>query len=330
MCRVYIDDGDNDRRHRTAHAQREPDADDAGRAMAAAPFLCRRLARLKSRRLGMDVPVALGIAASASRAWTRRCTGSGRVYRLGNDVRFLLLGARYLELGARARAARRRSASRGRRLRSPSATVVIPVRVVKPARGRGRAASRAITSWSGPVRHTPPMAASWTAKAQRRIAADGGSRVRCRKGWATRDRGRRGQSACAADGARGTRRRAKPARIDRAAEDRAQTEKPRIARIADTRSPVVRRCVARRDRGRRRRVAADRPGRSALDRDRHPRRYVSVRAVARHSRRTDRGNGRTTRVRRARHSRARARNARAGHAFRLRQDRARLPMDALS
>jgi len=73
---------------------------------SAIPFYVGAWRELKSRRLGMDVPVALGIigafAASVYATWL----GTGDVYfdSVAMFV-FLLLGARYLELGARAKAA---------------------------------------------------------------------------------------------------------------------------------------------------------------------------------------------------------------------------------
>jgi P-type Cu2+ transporter len=73
---------------------------------SAMPFYAGAWRELKSRRLGMDVPVALGIIGAfvASVYATWRATGDVYFDSVAMFV-FLLLGARYLELGARARAA---------------------------------------------------------------------------------------------------------------------------------------------------------------------------------------------------------------------------------
>lgn len=73
---------------------------------AAAPFYAGAWRELKARRVGMDVPVALGVvAAFAASAWAT-LRGDGAVYfdSVAMFV-FLLLGARYLEMTARAAAA---------------------------------------------------------------------------------------------------------------------------------------------------------------------------------------------------------------------------------
>ena len=73
---------------------------------SAGPFFAGAWRGLRARRLGMDVPVALGIAiAFAASAWAT-LTGRGDVYFDSVTMFvFLLLGARYLEALARARAA---------------------------------------------------------------------------------------------------------------------------------------------------------------------------------------------------------------------------------
>ena len=73
---------------------------------SAGPFFSGAWRGLRARRLGMDVPVALGIAiAFAASAWAT-VTGLGEVYFDSVTMFvFLLLGARYLEAAARARAA---------------------------------------------------------------------------------------------------------------------------------------------------------------------------------------------------------------------------------
>jgi P-type Cu2+ transporter len=74
---------------------------------AAQPFFAGAWRAVRARRLGMDAPVALGIAlAFAASVWAT-LRGSGEVYydSIAMFV-FLLLGGRYLELEARQRAAR--------------------------------------------------------------------------------------------------------------------------------------------------------------------------------------------------------------------------------
>ncbi len=75
-------------------------------AWAAAPFYAGAWRELKARRVGMDVPVALGIIAAFAASVLATLRGDGPVYfdSISMFV-FLLLGARYLEMGARARAA---------------------------------------------------------------------------------------------------------------------------------------------------------------------------------------------------------------------------------
>src|SRR5262249_53519754 len=75
-------------------------------AYSAAPFFRGAWRDLRIARLGMDVPVALGLAvAFLSSAWAT-VSGAGAVYfdSVAMFV-FLLTGGRYLELGARRRAA---------------------------------------------------------------------------------------------------------------------------------------------------------------------------------------------------------------------------------
>jgi Cu2+-exporting ATPase len=73
---------------------------------SAGPFFFNAWREIRTRRLGMDVPVALGIAvAFAASAWAT-WAGQGEVYFDSITMFiFLLLGARYLEAMARARAA---------------------------------------------------------------------------------------------------------------------------------------------------------------------------------------------------------------------------------
>jgi Cu2+-exporting ATPase len=76
-------------------------------AFACGPFFSGAWRELRRLRPGMDTPIALGIGAGfAASAWAT-VSGSGAVYFDSIAMlAFLLLGARYLELGARQRAAR--------------------------------------------------------------------------------------------------------------------------------------------------------------------------------------------------------------------------------
>ena len=73
---------------------------------AAGPFFAGAARDLRAGRLGMDVPVALGIAIAFAASLWATLTGTGEVYydSIAMFV-FLLLGGRYLELEARHRAA---------------------------------------------------------------------------------------------------------------------------------------------------------------------------------------------------------------------------------
>lgn len=73
---------------------------------ACTPFFANALADLRGRRLGVDTPISLGIlAAFFASAWAT-LSGRGEVYFDSISMLvFLLLGARYLELMARQRAA---------------------------------------------------------------------------------------------------------------------------------------------------------------------------------------------------------------------------------
>jgi Cu2+-exporting ATPase len=74
---------------------------------SARPFFAGAWASLKARMPGMDVPVALGIAAAFGGSLHATLTGSGDVYYDSVTMFiFLLLGSRHLELLARHRAAR--------------------------------------------------------------------------------------------------------------------------------------------------------------------------------------------------------------------------------
>jgi Cu2+-exporting ATPase len=75
-------------------------------AFSSWPFFRGAWADVRARRLGMDVPVALGVAAAFLASVAATVTGRGEVY-FDSVAMFvcLLLGARYLELRARQRAA---------------------------------------------------------------------------------------------------------------------------------------------------------------------------------------------------------------------------------
>lgn len=72
---------------------------------SALPFFKGALASLRARALGMDVPVALGVAAAFAASLHATWTGRGEVYFDSVTMFiFLLLCSRYLELGARRKA----------------------------------------------------------------------------------------------------------------------------------------------------------------------------------------------------------------------------------
>ena len=76
-------------------------------AFSCAPFFSGARLELSQRRIGLDTPIALGLAcAFAASAWAT-LSGTGQVYFDSiSMLAFLLLGARYLEAAARKRAAR--------------------------------------------------------------------------------------------------------------------------------------------------------------------------------------------------------------------------------
>jgi len=74
---------------------------------SAQPFFAGALRDLRARSLGMDVPVALGLAAAFAASTRSTVSGHGEVYFDSVTMFvFLLLGARYLEWVARRRASR--------------------------------------------------------------------------------------------------------------------------------------------------------------------------------------------------------------------------------
>ncbi len=109
---------------------------------AAVPFYSGAWRELKARRVGMDVPVALGIIAAFAASVLATVRGEGVVY-FDSVVMFvfLLLGARYLELSARARAAQSQErlarltpavAERLDRFPDPLSHAEVPVAVLQP------------------------------------------------------------------------------------------------------------------------------------------------------------------------------------------------------
>ncbi|TAK41868.1 MAG: cadmium-translocating P-type ATPase [Betaproteobacteria bacterium] len=76
-------------------------------AFSCGPFFAAAWRDLKGRRVGLDTPIALGIAAGFGASVWATVTASGEVYFDSISMLvFLLLGARYAELLARGRAAR--------------------------------------------------------------------------------------------------------------------------------------------------------------------------------------------------------------------------------
>ena len=74
---------------------------------SAAPFFQRAWRDLRLRRVGMDVPVALGVGAAFAASLWATLSGQGEVYFDSVTMFvFLLLGGRYLEMMARQKAAR--------------------------------------------------------------------------------------------------------------------------------------------------------------------------------------------------------------------------------
>ncbi len=109
---------------------------------AAVPFYTGAWRELKARRVGMDVPVALGIIAAFAASVLATVRGEGAVYfdSVAMFV-FLLLGARYLELSARAKAAQSQErlarltpavAERLDRFPHPSSHTEVPVAILRP------------------------------------------------------------------------------------------------------------------------------------------------------------------------------------------------------
>jgi len=73
---------------------------------ASSPFFSAALRDLKNKRVGMDVPVALGIGIAFSASVTHTIQGSGEIYFDSVAMfTFFLLSARYFESGARKRTA---------------------------------------------------------------------------------------------------------------------------------------------------------------------------------------------------------------------------------
>ena len=109
---------------------------------AAAPFYAGAWRELKARRVGMDVPVTLGIIAAFAASVLATVRGDGTVYfdSVAMFV-FLLLGARYLEMSARTRAAQAQErlvrltpavAERLDRFPGPTQHEEVPVAMLRP------------------------------------------------------------------------------------------------------------------------------------------------------------------------------------------------------
>ncbi len=109
---------------------------------AAVPFYKGAWRELKALRVGMDVPVSLGIIAAFAASVLATARGEGVVYfdSVAMFV-FLLLGARFLELSARARAAQSQErlarltpavAERLDRFPAPVTHTEVPVAVLRP------------------------------------------------------------------------------------------------------------------------------------------------------------------------------------------------------
>ena len=75
--------------------------------VSCAPFFAGALAELRQRRIGLDTPIALGVAFGFGASAWATVSGAGEVYFDSiSMLAFLLLGARFLEAEARRRAAR--------------------------------------------------------------------------------------------------------------------------------------------------------------------------------------------------------------------------------
>src|SRR5687767_9214765 len=75
--------------------------------VSCAPFFAGALAELRQRRIGLDTPIALGVAFGFGASAWATVSGAGEVYFDSiSMLAFLLVGARFLEAQARRRAAR--------------------------------------------------------------------------------------------------------------------------------------------------------------------------------------------------------------------------------
>ncbi len=109
---------------------------------SAAPFYAGAWRELRSGRVGMDVPVVIGILAAFAASAYASFTGRGEVYFDSVTMFvFVLLGARYLEMSARARAAQSQErlakltpavAERLDRHPQPAQSEDVPVVLLKP------------------------------------------------------------------------------------------------------------------------------------------------------------------------------------------------------
>jgi Cu2+-exporting ATPase len=104
---VYLADEGHERRHRAADALGQPDADLPVCCIPPRPSSQRAWRDLRLRRVGMDVPVALGVGAAFAASLWATLIGRGEVYFDSVTMFvFFLLGGRYLEMLARQKAAR--------------------------------------------------------------------------------------------------------------------------------------------------------------------------------------------------------------------------------
>ncbi len=108
-------------------------------AWSAVPFYIGAWRGLRARRISMDAPVTLGIVAAFAASVAATLTGAGTVYFDSVSMFvFLLLGARYLELEARTRAARaqdrlpRLLPAVAQRLRDDGSAESVPVVLLAP------------------------------------------------------------------------------------------------------------------------------------------------------------------------------------------------------
>ena len=132
--------------------------------ISCAPFFRGARLELTQRRLGLDTPIALGLAGGFFASAWATLTASGEVYFDSiSMLAFLLLGARYLEGGARRRASRQLDPllrlSAQRRVQAGEMLVIAPGERVPAdgvvAEGRSSADESLLTGESRPVAKAP-------------------------------------------------------------------------------------------------------------------------------------------------------------------------------